>query len=240
VLNSAAARRCAEGALDTLYVSVDGATKETYESIRRGASFERLLRNLDLLIRTVKAKGAGKPRVIFVTVLMKRNMEELPGILALAKMFSVGAVYTQQLCHNFAEPSLIKSCGTVIDFVDKESLFGSGGVLTSKVFAAARRKAERLGIELHLPKERYRLRTTARAGHSWCDWPWKGFYVSWQGEIMPCCMVSLPGRYSLGSAERTTLRNMENNRRLAGLRRRLSAGRPPLFCAACPLYYGMF
>ena len=37
-------------------------------------------------------------------------------------------------------------------------------------------------------------------GPARCDWPWRGAYLSWQGEAMPCCMVSTPDRLSLGSA----------------------------------------
>ena len=33
--------------LDTLNISIDGATKETYETLRRGGSYEKILENLE-------------------------------------------------------------------------------------------------------------------------------------------------------------------------------------------------
>lgn len=42
--------------IDTLRLSIDGATKETYEKIRRPAKFEALLRNLDYFLEVSKEK----------------------------------------------------------------------------------------------------------------------------------------------------------------------------------------
>ena len=42
--------------LDWIIVSIDGATKKTYESIRKGASFVVLLKNLDLLNHQFRGK----------------------------------------------------------------------------------------------------------------------------------------------------------------------------------------
>ena len=65
-------------------VSVDGATKKTFESIRCGADFDLLLRNVRALVRRRAETGRSLPRVRFGVVMMRQNIEELPEIVTLA------------------------------------------------------------------------------------------------------------------------------------------------------------
>lgn len=60
-----------------LMISIDGATQETYESIRRGAKFEKVVETAE------KAVAAGLLEAINFT-LMKDNYTEIPGIMELA------------------------------------------------------------------------------------------------------------------------------------------------------------
>ena len=65
-------------------VSVDGATRETYEAIRRGASFDQVLGNVRHLVRAREARRQTVPRVRFDVVMMRRNVHELPALVDLA------------------------------------------------------------------------------------------------------------------------------------------------------------
>ncbi len=70
-------------------VSIDGSTKETYEHIRRGASFDRLVKNLKYLQKRKAELGSATPRLQFNIVLMRQNLEELERFIDLAE--EVGA-----------------------------------------------------------------------------------------------------------------------------------------------------
>jgi len=63
----------------SLQLSCDGATKETYELIRKNLSFEFFLKNLSLLQE--KCPEIDK---YFVTVIMRQNIRELPDIVDIA------------------------------------------------------------------------------------------------------------------------------------------------------------
>jgi MoaA/NifB/PqqE/SkfB family radical SAM enzyme len=65
-------------------VSVDGATRETFEYIRRGASFERVLGNVRALVARRRASDRERPVVRFDVVMMRRNAIELEGLVDLA------------------------------------------------------------------------------------------------------------------------------------------------------------
>ena len=65
-----------EAGLDLLIVSIDGATKETYEKIRVGGDFDLLNENLEYFIRYRKEKQISKPLIRLQFVAMKDNVHE--------------------------------------------------------------------------------------------------------------------------------------------------------------------
>ena len=94
-------RRIAEAVIESgvtqVQISIDGATKETYESIRRGARFERLLRNLEFLSERKRQLGRARPRLQFNIVLMRKNLEELPLFVDLAEKLGVEWIAARHL-----------------------------------------------------------------------------------------------------------------------------------------------
>ena len=86
-----------ESGVTQVQISIDGATKETYESIRRGARFERLLRNLEFLSERKRQLGRARPRLQFNIVLMRKNLEELPLFVDLAEKLGVEWIAARHL-----------------------------------------------------------------------------------------------------------------------------------------------
>ena len=70
-------------------VSIDGATAKTFERIRRGARFDRFVRNVTRLIEARRRSGVASPRLQFNVTLMRSNLDELPGIVDLAMALGV-------------------------------------------------------------------------------------------------------------------------------------------------------
>jgi len=65
-------------------ISIDGAIQKTFESIRRGANYEGLLKNINLLVRKKQAITSPYPIIRVDVVLMKSNIHELEEIVDLA------------------------------------------------------------------------------------------------------------------------------------------------------------
>jgi MoaA/NifB/PqqE/SkfB family radical SAM enzyme len=74
--------------LDTLWISLDGANKTSYEDIRQGADFDRIIENLRQLGR-LNARGPHRVEVGIAFVLMRRNLDDLRDLDRLAR--AVGA-----------------------------------------------------------------------------------------------------------------------------------------------------
>lgn len=79
------ARELIEAGLDVLWVSLDGATPSSFADVRLGAELPRVLKNLERLTTMRKGGHFPKPELGIAFVAMKRNIHELPAVLALGK-----------------------------------------------------------------------------------------------------------------------------------------------------------
>jgi sulfatase maturation enzyme AslB (radical SAM superfamily) len=76
-------------AVDMISISVDAATKETYQSVRRGGNFDRLLKNL-YYIRGLKKTHQFKIKFNFVV--QRGNYREMPQFVQFARRFDCDRV----------------------------------------------------------------------------------------------------------------------------------------------------
>jgi len=82
-----------EAKLDRLTVSIDGATKKTFERLRVGGIFEKVLQRVVFTLRTKQMLGAKFPEICFNCVITKENVHEAAKIIRLAEELGVNAVY---------------------------------------------------------------------------------------------------------------------------------------------------
>jgi len=103
--------------LDILWVSLDGATPESYADVRLGAALPEVLANLKAFR---DARGPDRylalPRIGIVFVVMKRNVADLPAVLRLgerlgATRFVVTNLlpYTKEMCQETKYPHVLTS-----------------------------------------------------------------------------------------------------------------------------------
>lgn len=88
--------RKAVSMIDHMGLSIDGAKAETFESIRRGGSFEKFLENAREICK-VRAE-TGNPRELgFSFTAITRNIAELPDVVRIAADLGVPMVYAQPM-----------------------------------------------------------------------------------------------------------------------------------------------
>ncbi len=71
--------------LDVLWVSIDGATPESYADVRLGAELPQVLANLERFSRMRPAGHRARPEIGIAFVAMQRNIHDLPQVLEIAK-----------------------------------------------------------------------------------------------------------------------------------------------------------
>lgn len=240
LINRRRAESFVTSGIDCIHISIDGATKETYERIRAGSHFERVLNNIELILEARRAAGTDHPRIRLVMVLMKQNLHELPQMVELAHRFSFPAFFVQHLSHDFKESSLPDFYKPMRDFVEEQTLAAKEEDRTEHYFRLAKQKAEEFGIDLRLPNVKPRKYAPGTPGRDRCDWPWRGAYISYQGLAMPCCMVATPDRMNFGNMAEQGVGKVWNNERYQEFRQQLSSGNPPEICKSCSSYWGTF
>ncbi len=76
--------------LDVLNVSIDGATKITYESLRRGGNYEKIIENLEF-IKKLKEKNNFK--FIIHCIVQKENYHEMIQMVDIAKTYGADRIW---------------------------------------------------------------------------------------------------------------------------------------------------
>jgi radical SAM protein with 4Fe4S-binding SPASM domain len=229
-------RRAAElvdSGLDWLHVSLDGADAETFQAIRDGASFDTVVTNLAGLADAKRAAGSTTPWIRVVFVAMRRNVAQLPDLVALLGRIGISELRVQNLSHTFADTDPAGAYREIRDYAADEALWtGADRAAADAAFAAARRAAAGSGVVLRLPS------TAGRPGG--CTWPWDAAYVTSQGVVQPCCMVMGDDRVALGRLDEESFAEIWTGPAYREFRRRLAGDDPPDVCRGCALYQGTF
>ena len=165
----------AQYGLDILAVSLDGATANTNDSIRRGSSFDYIIRNL-VEIGELQHCGTKIPYMNFVFVAMKRNIHELPEMVKLAHSINIPEVKCVYLT------AFTKG-------LEKQTMWHERE-LCRKYFEIAKETAKKLNISLKLPH--YILEDPAGdLPHKPCYVPWRDLFIGSDECIRPCQSSSL-------------------------------------------------
>jgi MoaA/NifB/PqqE/SkfB family radical SAM enzyme len=234
---------------DWLHVSLDGADPETYEAIREGATFSRVVANLAGLVAAKRAAGTPKPWVRVVFVAMRRNVAQLPLLVELLSETGVGELRVQNLSHSFSDTDPFGAYREIRDYARAEALWtGLDRAVAESAFTEARRRADAVGLVLRLPLLDATGDGAAAVGpgtRPGCTWPWDATYVTSGGVVQPCCMVMGDDRVALGDLNRESFPDIWAGRAYQEFRRRLR--RPgadavgiPRVCQGCSLYNRTF
>jgi molybdenum cofactor biosynthesis enzyme MoaA len=75
-------RKMIDADVNEMQISVDGASKEVYEGIRRGANYERVMANIALINRYARERDVDRTKMW--TVVQQANLHELEALVDLA------------------------------------------------------------------------------------------------------------------------------------------------------------
>ena len=234
--------RLVRAGLDWLHVSLDGATKETYEDIRHGSRFERVRENVIGLVQVMSRLGAERPRVMLVFVAMRRNVHELPALVRLASEWGIRALWVQNLSHSFGDTDPSGSYREIREYAHSEALWGQADEAElERIFAEAVVLGEEFEVELRLPRLKEPVSVPRKEGQPGCHWPFESAYLTHDGKVQPCCMVMGSDRSVLGDVNRQRFGEIWQGREYEEFRSGLLGdAEPPEVCRGCSLYRGLF
>jgi len=85
LLDESTARWMIDSGLDRIWVSIDGATPESYEDVRLGDALPQVIENIARLQEMRKASNSSSPKLGIAFVAMKRNIADLPKVIRLGR-----------------------------------------------------------------------------------------------------------------------------------------------------------
>jgi len=176
LLNEQLSREVIRLKVDMIGLSIDGAVPETYESIRVGAEFSKVIRNVKVLSELKRNLGASKPEIVLTFLMMKKNIEELPLIIDLACDLGVDRVVATNL-----------DC-VMKPFDEEMHLFSCNGV--NRAFMEKIKEAERRAAEHKIPFYAYPIKLEPTVICS-AD-PLRNIFFTWDGLVAPCVYAAIP------------------------------------------------
>ncbi len=216
------ARRIVELGVDQIFLSLDGATKDTYEQIRRGAKFETVIANTRRLLAIKHQMNRKLPEVKINSVVSLTNYQELPTLVELAHEMGVGMV-------QFVN---------VITFEDTSDL--GTETLQAQVrqaFDQALQRAQELGVLV-------KVELFDKLPVQQCDFPWTRNFVTYDGYVHPCCYTTQSGdrtaqnQRSLGNLVHHSFDDIWQGEEYSVFRHKMANGILPSQCQRCPKYFG--
>jgi radical SAM protein with 4Fe4S-binding SPASM domain len=214
-----------DSGLDEIYLSIDGATKHTYEKIRKGAKYAQVRHNIKTLTREKKKQRRSKPHIFIIMVAMKENFREVPEMVILAYQLGVPILFIQGLQTSGKGMATEEQ---LISELEPQKI--------EHIIAEAKRLGDKLGITVLFPD----IKPTPHQ----CFWPWVSCFITVEGDISPCCMINqidretLLNTYSYGNLFQEDFKELWNNDKAKHFRKQLSSENLPHICSVCPVLKG--
>ncbi|MGC8976234.1 MAG: radical SAM protein, partial [Candidatus Ratteibacteria bacterium] len=92
--------------IDRIFASIDAAEKDTYEKIRVGSDFNKVLNNIEYLFKLKKDRNSKYPIIDFHFIVNKINYNQIPKFIEMVDKIRYGFSTTIQftkMLHNFPE-----------------------------------------------------------------------------------------------------------------------------------------
>ena len=222
------ARQLVEIGVDGIYVSMDGATKKTYNRIKLGCNLDRSLRNIRNLLEIKKELKSPTPELCFRYVINTINVNEIPAFVDI-----VSSLGTR---NELGDGSRIEYCG-ILEFEGVEHLKVMNVPDSLIMEAIEKSRVKKIPVffahcdqKTHPPLEHCLA--------------WMEPYFMMGGYVMPCCSVMMSNKrtflreHALGNIFSSDFKSIWNSERYRRFRSTINNPNAsvPLLCKGCRAY----
>ncbi len=233
--------------LELVTFSMDGATKDTYESVRHGAAYDEVVGNITRFAdKRLELPVAQRPRMNFNYILMKRTVAEAPRFVEMVKRWGGDEIVFNHLVT--FHPSLV---GESLNYCR---------AYANEWQARTREVANALGVKISIPPDFADLRDPELPGTAVvapvaaaaapaprkaqprpcgpppikCWFLWQRVYISPIGDVVPCCVAGMP---NFGQMRDTPFWDIWNGPTYQDYRRQVFTSAPMGKCRTCYLIW---
>jgi radical SAM protein with 4Fe4S-binding SPASM domain len=199
--------------------SIDGATAETFEHVRPGSKFDRIVENILTLTKLRDLQS--KLSVSAWTVITQNNVRELPQIVRLAKRLGLSQIVIQPQLTNWGKDKMLVHTDEIQ--VETESDLFTTQLAEAQAIATAE------GIDLAVNESNRFTRQTP------CSCAWKSTYIAANGDVIPCSVIADADIVKMGNVFETDFKEIWNSPAYQTLREQITNHDLPEYCKHCYL-----
>jgi MoaA/NifB/PqqE/SkfB family radical SAM enzyme len=236
--------------LELVTFSMDGATRATYNSVRTGGEFDEVFANISRFAeKRLEMPAAARPRMNFNYILMKRTVAEAPAFVEMVKKWGGDEIVFNHLVtfHPSLKAESLNYCRAYAnEWQDR-----------------TREVAKALGVKISIPpnfvdtrdeQEKPPVAVVAAAAAAAAATPapkpaparpcgpppikcwflWRRVYIAPHGDVVPCCLASMP---VFGNMQRVPFHEIWNGDTYRSYRQHVFTERPLGKCKTCYLIY---
>lgn len=216
-------RKLVDADPNEIQVSIDGASKEVFESIRRGSVFERVVENCRLLNATCRERGVVRSKMW--TVVQRANVGQMQDLVRLAAAlgFRHHVFSLEMIDWGLAEWRAANDTLSVEAELDPDAL------------PALVELGAELGVQVRFwnTTEKY----SVTSPQSLCPWPFERAYLSSDLRVVPCCTIGNPDVCQIGDrldpADPEAFTRHWRGEQFAAFRQAHLDGQIPAVCQGC-------
>ena len=218
-VNESLARRIIESGMEEISFSIDAATPELFNRLRKGADFDLVCNHLRQLNDLKRALGSDTPEVVVCCTTSTENVHELDAVVRLVHRLGSRHIFLSDLIPAITEHI---ACSVYNTEVAQENI------------AKAVRVGEELGIEVnyfhHNPNPFTPTEVQTSGQPHGCGMAWTNLVVDRQGTTKFCCYIkdTLPSAFGCSIHEAMNSTEHEKNRQ------QLIDGDLRTECQGCP------
>ncbi len=221
LLTEASCRKIVEAGITRVIVSIDGGTKEVFEELRVGATFERVLQNFELL-RAVRDAEGSLPQLRINHVLSEVNIDHFDDFLRLVERLGADEVAVRT----------ISRMSNAILQESRDALFWSKvEIVRDELRSFCARTGIRDSAYLRNRPTLIELFTESGATLL-CPKPWDTLAIHPNGDAYVCMAWARP---PLGNLAKETFDEIRNGAALAALRKEFEEEQAGVDCLNCTI-----
>lgn len=214
------AEKVLDSGLDVISFSFDGATPETFESIRSGARYYDVYDNIRYLV-DLRDESKSSLKIQLEAVMMRDNLSEMPALIRVAHDLGVDSIGFGDL-----------ECSYNIRFSEDDQLRTTADrAYLLEIVNETYKQAAELGVEISdFPKLEQQKKWSPKDG---CKYPWIYISINTKGDVTPCCAAK---KIVFGNVFSNSIEEIWHGPEFATWRERMKSDNPPNECTRCVMF----
>jgi MoaA/NifB/PqqE/SkfB family radical SAM enzyme len=204
IIDREVCREIVRSGLNVLRVSLDGAGEETYNGIRRGADFNRVIGNIEFLSQFLRSAGS-RTRLALTFMALRSNYRDMPRMVRLASRMGIRYLEIKDL------PPYADSPVKPLAVEMEED--GHLGEDIERTVSETKEAARTAGVGVVMTK----FHCLNRNGR--CLNPWFKTFITWDGKVKACSKLFAPSSEAMGDLGESTFDDIWNGHLYACVRK---------------------